>query len=464
MKSPIPDYLKAVLESVRDQDSGAPAGYIDVLANADTSKVGVAIATVDGTVYSAGDDEVEFSIQSISKAFVYAMAICDAGLDGVLSKIGVEPSGNRFNELSLERESNRPMNPMINAGAITAHSMVVGPKATPEERVDRILASLSKLAGRQLSVDEDVYAAELKDAFRNIGLAYMLKSAGILECEPEDAVRGYIRQCSINVNVRDLAMMGATLANAGVHPVTGEALMSQCAVRQILSVMTTCGMYDGAGDWVSNIGIPAKSGVAGGIMGALPGQLGLATFSPRLDRRGNSVRGVAICKRLSADMGLHMMDISQIGKSTVRKSVLKVATAAVSDDHDHHGPIHQVPMFDLRGAVRFSGAELLTRTVARDLSQPEAHDAGSGCNAGCQAVVFSLRGAISLNSVAQRIVRENVSRLRRDGKKVFVVDPHDVLHVGDMAAEDRPVVVKTVSEATDFIAGTGCRILANDSD
>lgn len=457
MKSPIPDYLRQVLERVRPINDGEPAGYIDVLAKADTSKLAVALATVDGTIYSAGDDEVEFSIQSISKAFVYAIAISDAGLDGVLAKIGVEPSGDRFNELSLERDTNRPMNPMINAGAITAHSLVVGPNATPEQRVSRILTVLSKLAGRQLHVDEAVYEAEFKDAFRNIGLAYMLRAAGILEGSPEDVVRGYIRQCSINVNVRDLAMMAATLGNAGVHPVTGEKVISQASVRQVLSVMTTCGMYDAAGDWVSNIGIPAKSGVAGGIIGALPGQLGLAAFSPKLDGHGNSVRGVAICQHLSSDMGLHMMDISQIGRSTVRKSVITIESAP---GNEIKGRI-EVPVFALRGAVRFSGAELLTRTVTRDLNQPDAKDPDSGSNAICPVVVFSLRGAVSMSSVAQRIVRENIRRLRADGKRILVVDPMGVLDISEMTTNEKPLILRSAEDAMNHVGGLGCHIIAD---
>jgi glutaminase A len=275
MKSPIPDYLDQVLQDARPIDSGAPAAYIDVLAKADTSRLAVALAMVDGQIYSAGDDYVEFSMQSISKAFVYALAIEDAGLEKVLAKIGVEPSGDAFNQLSLEKNSHRPMNPMINAGAITAHSLVVGPDATAEQRTERILAVLSKLAGRKLEVDEAVYEAELRDANRNMGIAYMLKAAGIITCDPREAVKGYIRQCAINVNVRDLALMSATLCNAGYQPLTNERIFPHASVRQVLSVMTTCGMYDAAGDWVSNVGIPAKSGVAGGIIGALPGQVSL---------------------------------------------------------------------------------------------------------------------------------------------------------------------------------------------
>lgn len=159
MKSPIPDYLNLVLENARPIETGAPAAYIDTLARADTSKLAVALAMVDGKLYSAGDDQLEFSIQSISKAFVYALAIEDAGLPRVLELIGVEPSGDAFNRLSLERGSNRPMNPMINAGALAAHALVVAPNATAEQRTERILSTLSRLAGRQLHVDEEVYEA-----------------------------------------------------------------------------------------------------------------------------------------------------------------------------------------------------------------------------------------------------------------------------------------------------------------
>jgi glutaminase len=387
MKSPIPDYLSHVLETARPNQGGAPAAYIDTLAQADTSKMAVALAMVDGNVYSAGDDTVEFSIQSISKAFVYAIAIEDAGLDKVLAKIGVEPSGDKFNQLSLERTTNRPMNPMINAGAITANSLVVSPTATAHERTDRILKVLSRLAGRQLHVDEQVYQAELKDADRNMAIGYMLKAAGIITCDPREAVRGYIRQCSINVNVKDLAMMSAVLCNAGVHPVSNEHIIPQTSVRQVLSVMTTCGMYDAAGDWVSTVGFPAKSGVAGAIIGALPGQVGIATFSPKIDQRGNSVRGVAMCQQLSREMGLHMMDASHVARSTVQTTV---STLVAHGDEPHHNH-REVLVFKLRGAVRFPGAERLTRALTREL------DAASGSHANACAIVFSFREVFSLN-------------------------------------------------------------------
>ncbi|SPO07771.1 related to glutaminase, kidney isoform, mitochondrial precursor [Cephalotrichum gorgonifer] len=448
MKSPIPDYLIGVLDKASQINDGNPASYIEVLARADTTKSAVALATVDGSLYTAGDDRVEFSIQSISKAFVYALAIYDRGLDGVLAKIGVEPSGSPFNEFSIEKgRGHRPLNPLINLGAIMAHSLVKG--NSPEERVERIRAILSKLAGRQLHVDESVYEAEIQTAYRNMGLAFMLKAAGVLECDPEHAVQGYVRQCAINVNVRDLAMMAATLANGGTHPVSGESIIPSDSVRQVLSVMTTCGMYDAAGDWVSNVGIPAKSGVSGGIIGALPGQIGLATFSPKVDNHGNSVRGVAMCQQLSTDLGLHMMDINQIARATVRQCLTTITTG--------EGPVG-VPIFDLRGAVRFGGAELLTRTVARELSEP-SEEPGSGCNADCPVVIFSLRETISLNTVAQAILRENIRRLRLDGKRVDLIDPNGVLDITQLLPEDQPTVFNSVEQALKRIGGLGYRVV-----
>ncbi|EME78552.1 uncharacterized protein MYCFIDRAFT_36907 [Pseudocercospora fijiensis CIRAD86] len=452
MKSPIPDYLNRVLDHARPDDSGAPAGYIDVLARADTSRLAVAIAMVDGTVYSAGDDEVEFSIQSISKAFVYALAIEDAGLQAVLKKIGVEPSGDAFNELSLHKDSNRPMNPMINAGAITAHSLVVGPDATAEQRTDRILKVMSRLAGRQLAVCEEVYEAELKDWDRNMGLAHMLKAAGIIRCDPREAVKGYIRQCSINVTVRDLALMAATLSNAGYQPITNERIFPRDSVRQVLSVMTTCGMYDAAGDWVSNVGIPAKSGVAGGILGALPGQVGLAAFSPKLDEKGNSVRGVNICEQLSRDMGLHMMDVSQIARSTVNTAVATLNT--VNDQHPNSKC--RVAIFHLRGAVRFAGSEILTRTLTRNLGAPDANDPGSGAYADACAVVLSFRDVFSLNKVARRVIHEDINRLLADERSVVAIDPSGVLRWDPEGKEKHPKIVHSQDEAREFIGGAGC--------
>ena len=448
MKSPIPDYLQRVLEAARPHDGGAPAGYIDKLRNADTSFLAVALAMVDGNIYSAGDDHVEFSIQSISKAFVYAIAIEDAGLDQVLEKIGVEPSGDAFNRLSLQKGSNKPYNPMINAGAITAHSLVVGPNATVEQRSERILNSLSRLAGRQLSVDEEVYEAELKDADRNMGLGYMLKAAGIISCNPAEVVRGYVRQCSINVNVRDLAMMASVLCNSGVHPISGERIMPPESARQVLSVMATCGMYDGAGEWLAKVGFSAKSGVAGGIMGALPGQVGIATFSPSLDEHGNSVRSVHICQQLSADMGLHMMNSSQVALSTVQTSVATIVAGAKSDQPHHPNCDREVLIFGLRGAVRFAGSERLTRALEKELSGPHK----DAC-----AVILSFRETYSLNAIARQVIHEDIRRLLDDARFVVAIDPWGVLEWKAPGRTQQLSIVTNEAEARDLIGGAGCR-------
>ncbi|OAA48790.1 Glutaminase [Cordyceps fumosorosea ARSEF 2679] len=455
MKSPIPDYLQAVLENARSITGGAPASYIETLAKADTSKMAVALAMVDGNLYSVGDDRVEFSMQSISKAFVYAMAIEDVGLPKVLDKIGVEPSGDAFNHLSLERGTNRPVNPMINAGAITAHSLLKG--RTAEERTERVLRGLSLLAGRPLRVDEEVYQAELRSADRNMAIGYMLKAAGVVTGDPQEIVRGYIRQCAVTANVRDLALMAATLSNGGVHPVTGARVIPQASVRQVLSVMTTCGMYDAAGDWVSNVGIPAKSGVAGGIIGALPGQVGIATFSPNLDERGNSVRGVAICEKLSRDMGLHMMDVSQIAGATVRTAVATIVAGESEPEHPNRQ--REVIIFNLRGAVRFPGSERLSRALVRELGAADPKDPGSGRYAGACAVVISLRDVYSLNVVARRILLESIERLAVEERTVVVVDPTGVLQLDEsiaMGRASRARVVKSETEARDYIGGKGC--------
>ncbi|KAF5657128.1 glutaminase [Fusarium heterosporum] len=462
MKSPIPDYLNKVLEKARPIDGGKPADYIETLAKADTSKIAVALAMVDGQVYSTGDDDVEFSIQSISKAFVYALAIEDAGLDKVLEKIGVEPSGDAFNSLSLERGTNRPMNPMINAGAITAHSLIGGPDWTNDQRTERILKALSKLAGRELHVCEEVYHAELRGADRNMGIGYMLKAAGIITGDAQQIVTGYIRQCAINVNVRDLAMMAATLCNAGIHPVSGERIIAQDSVRQILSVMATCGMYDAAGHWMSRIGIPAKSGVAGGIIGALPGQMGIAVLSPKLDSRGNSVRGVAICEQLSSDMGLHMMDVSQIAQATVRTSI---ATIVPGENGPHHANCNkEVIIFSLRGVVRFAGSERLTRAITRELGEPNPEDPGSGGARFACAVIFSFRDVFSFNAVAQQIIRADITRLIEDGRPVVIIDPSGVLTISHDRAGNKLTIVDTETEAKDFIGGIGCQTVSKSDE
>lgn len=297
-------YLDELLDRVRDDDSGEPH-ELPVHAEIDLGRLAVAVVDVDGRSWSSGDAEVHFPIQSMSKAVVYGLAIDDSGMEEVLRHIDVEPSGDAFNRISLDDGSNRPANPMINAGALTAHSLVGGRDA--EHRFQRIRELLSAMAGRDLAIDEDCYAQEMADAHRNLGIAHMVRALSELPDEPHDVVDGYTRQCALAVSTVELARIAATLANDGVVPGTEERVLSAQATRHVLSVMLTCGMYDSAGDWVSTVGIPAKSGISGGILGAVPGRGGIATYSPRLDDHGSSVRGILAFEHLSHDLDLHVL-------------------------------------------------------------------------------------------------------------------------------------------------------------
>lgn len=276
MKTPVPDYLASVLSRCDANDGGALADHIPELADADPNKLALALSTIDGQIYSAGDDTYEFSIQSMSKPFAYALALQHHGIEKVLRKVGVEPSGEAFNQISLDSGTKTPKNPMMNSGAITTHSLI--PADTGELRAEKLRAFLSEMAGRELSFDEDVYQSELKTAYRNLSIGYMLRTVGVLESDPVDIVKGYIRQCAIKVTVNDLARISSVFANGGIDPRTGKCIFDRIVVRQVLSVMMSCGMYDAAGDWLTTVGIPAKSGVAGGILGVLPGKLPLQSF------------------------------------------------------------------------------------------------------------------------------------------------------------------------------------------
>ncbi|MFJ4762231.1 glutaminase [Streptomyces diastaticus] len=419
MRSPIPEYLDEVLRNCADDRAGAVADYVPELAAADPEQLAVAVSAVDGTVYEAGDSRSAFTIQSISKPFVYALALADRGCEAVLARIGVEPSGEAFNELSLEEGSARPRNPMINVGALTAHTLAGPPGAPREERFERIVAGVSAFAGRRLEVDEAVCRSEWGTAHRNLAIAHMLRGYEVIEEDAPRVVADYIRQCSLLVTTRDLALMAATLANGGVQPVTGEQVVSREVVRQVLSVMTTCGMYDAAGDWVTTVGIPAKSGVSGGILGALPGQVGIGVLSPRLDRHGNSVRGVRVCERLSADMGLHLMEAPAPARSALRGGRVL------------HGPgSRSALVHELQGTLQFAGAERLVHGIAHT---PPGHD----------EIGLDLTRVHSVNSVARRMILETVRRLTLDGHAVTLIDPEGVLPDPDAGDGVRPRVVDT---------------------
>lgn len=222
------------------------------------------VATIDVHLYEVRDSRHPFTIQSISKPFVYGLALDDHGPAAMARKVGVEPSGDAFNAISLHEEDGRPLNPMINAGAIATTGQVEG--ATPDERFTRILAMFGCHAGRPLDIDTAVYESEARTGHRNRAIGHLLRNYDVLTDDPTPAVDVYFRQCSILVNCRDLAIMAATLANQGVNPLTGERAIRAEHVESVLSVMASCGMYDSSGGWIYNVGMPAKSGVGGGVL------------------------------------------------------------------------------------------------------------------------------------------------------------------------------------------------------
>jgi glutaminase len=363
---PIRTYLERLHARHAPLTAGAVATYIPELAKADPDWFGICVATTDGTVYEVGDTRQPFTIQSISKPFVYGLALEDVGSNAVLARIGVEPTGDAFNSISLAPGTGRPLNPMINAGAIAATSLVAGHSAA--DRLHRVLTVLSLYAGRTLTVDDAVYASEKETGHRNRAIGHMLRNFDVLTDDPEAPLDLYFRQCSIAVDCRDLSLMAATLANGGVNPVTGERAVLDHHVESILSVMTTCGMYDYAGEWVYWVGMPAKSGVAGGVLAVLPGQLGIGVFSPRLDARGNSVRGVAVCKDLSRDWNLHFLRVPRSARAGIRAeySLARVGSRRRRNDDERRALDTlgtQARVFHLQGDLAFSVLETLARRL-----------------------------------------------------------------------------------------------------
>ncbi|WP_024443457.1 glutaminase A [Mycobacterium sp. UM_WGJ] len=352
MAALVQQYLDGILAEHAGANHGALASYIPELAQVDPTKYGLALSSSDGYVYECGDAEVPFTMQSISKPFTYALALDQLGQTEVDARIGVEPSGEGFNKISVDQVTNVPKNPMINAGAIVACSLIPG--KTIEDRFDLVRDFFSACAGRSLEFDDGVYQSERASGSRNRGIAYLLESFGALGADPDDALDLYIRQCSLKVTSTDLARMAATLARGGLNPLTGRQVTDATVVRRTLSVMVTCGMYDAAGAWVSAVGMPAKSGVAGGIVAVLPGQLGIGVYSPRIDVRGNSVRGMLVCRSLSQQLGLHFLTVSSEAHSAIRGV---------------YTPRPGIRVYEVHGDLLFAGAEQVARTATRECGE-----------------------------------------------------------------------------------------------
>ncbi|GAT05319.1 glutaminase A [Mycolicibacterium fortuitum] len=412
-------YLDRIRAEQIELHDGALASYIPELSTVDPESFGLSLSTSDGYVYESGDTAVEFTIQSISKPFTYALALELIGQDAVDAKIGVEPSGEAFNEISVDNVTKTPKNAMINAGAIAAVSLVPG--AGADERFDRILEFYSACAGRRLHVDMDVYGSEKATGNRNRAIAYMLASFGVLDGDPDEVLDVYFRQCSVRVTSTDLARMATTLARGGCNPMTGRRVSGAKVVRRTLSVMVTCGMYDATGDWVSAVGMPAKSGVGGGIVAVLPGQLGIGVYSPRLDARGNSVRGVEVCRNLSSQLGLHFLSVTRESSSTLR-AVFEVSPG--------------VRVYEVHGDLLFAGAEQVLRTAERDR---DSYD----------VAVLDVTRVDDINDAARAMLTGMRANLAAAGKEAYLVDPDGRVVPADRRDEYDAIVFCTLEEAVE---------------
>jgi glutaminase len=295
-----------------DVHDGEVADYIPALAAADPEALGIAIVGARGATFAVGDAEVGFSIQSVSKPFVFAL-VCDAiGTEAAREQLGVNATGLAFNSvMAVELNEQRTMNPMVNAGAIATTSLIPG--ASAEERWDHVVDGLSRFAGRRLEVDEDVYASEAATNLRNRGIAHLLEGYGRIYGDPDEATDVYTRQCSLLVTAVDLAVMGATLADGGVNPITGDRVVDPITAKRVLAVLATAGLYERSGDWLFDVGLPGKSGVSGGIVTVSPGKGGMAVWSPPLDAAGNSVRGQLVTRYLSDALGLNLFASAAAG-------------------------------------------------------------------------------------------------------------------------------------------------------
>jgi glutaminase len=368
LKPPLALFLDECVASYAGNMDGAVANYIPELGKANPAHFGIALATIDGHVYESGDSAIPFTIQSISKAFVFALALDQLGAERVEATIGVEPSGDAFNSIRLNGD-NRPFNAMVNSGAIACSGLIHSKYGA--DAFEHIRNALGRFAGRPLDVDEAVFASERATGDRNRAIAYLLRNYSVIEGDVDAVLDVYFRQCSVLVTARDLAVMAATLAHRGANPLTGEQVVTPYAVARTLSVMTSSGMYDYAGEWVYRVGIPAKSGVGGGIVAALPSQFGLGTFSPLLDNHGNSVRGLKVCEDFSSRFGLHMLNrISDVRTSVIADYDLRGISSRRSRE-PHEQQIlderhREIRVIELVGALGFADIDYVSRQLARE--------------------------------------------------------------------------------------------------
>jgi glutaminase len=429
VKPPLLRFLTDCHAEFSAETGGAVADYIPELSKADPDHFGISLATIDGHVYEVGDTGIPFTIQSISKAFVFALALDTLGAARVESAIGVEPSGDAFNSIRLNAD-NHPFNAMVNSGAIACSGLIC--EAKGDGAFEYIREALSRFAGRDLGVDDAVFASESATGDRNRAIAYLLRNSSVIKDDVDAVLEVYFRQCSILTTARDIAIMGATIANHGRNPVTGKQVATPYAISRTLSVMTSSGMYDYAGEWIYRVGIPAKSGVGGGILAALPARLGLGSYSPQLDKHGNSVRGIKVCEALSSHYDLHMLNRSD----DARNSIIADYNIEKSFSRRSRRPDEQnildahyqdVRVIELMGTLTFANIDYISRQIA---ARPRP-----------LFIIFHLRRVAALTRAAARLLTEGFRELAAFNVTVVL-----------SGAERSSATWQTVSEWTDGIS------------
>ena len=433
--SPFQSYLNHLHDGLKDLRDGAVADYIPELSKAPPDGFAISFATIDGHVYSVGDSATAFSIQSVSKPFAYAGALRDLGPERVLARVGVEPTGEAFNSIVLDQKNNRPFNPMVNAGAIAVCALVEG--SDQAEREARMVALFSAFAGRPLQVDEAVYRSEKLTGHRNRAIAYLMLNTGMIDRDPEQVLDLYFRQCALRVTTEDLAIMGATLANGGTNPRTGARVIGPDQVRDVLTLMMSCGMYDYAGEWSFDVGLPAKSGVSGGLLAVLPGQLSVAFWSPPLDHIGNSVRGVEACRRFSRDFGLHLfMNAATVENAIRRHSRAHLQHSLRIRNHRERDILaaegHRILLVEVQGALYFASSERMLRQLDALLD-------------GTDFLILDMRRVSAADAAAERVITDYIRHRRAAGLDVAIA-----------GAGGAPAAV--AASVARMVEGTGARV------
>lgn len=439
LETPLLRFIKETHAEFSRIDEGEVASYIPELGKANPDHFGIAVATTDGHVYEAGDTQVPFTVQSVSKAMVFALALDLLGAERVEAAIGVEPSGEAFNSIRL-RADNKPFNAMVNAGAIACSGLIA--ESAGDEAFELIRQALGRFAGRDLGVDEAVFESERSTGDRNRAIAYLLRTYGGVAGDVDRLLDVYFRQCSVLVTARDLAVMGATFANHGVNPLTGVTVASNYAVARTLAVMSSSGMYDFAGEWIYRVGVPAKSGVGGGILAALPSQLGLGTFSPRLDMHGNSVRGIRTCEAISEAFDLHMLS----RRDDVRTCIVADYDFRTVPSKPGRQPHEQdilsarsgaIRAIELAGKLSFASMDYVTRRLTAPAGVPEflilnLHRVATITDAGLRLLTGLIKNqlpaattAVIAGVEATSPVAPQLKALREQGVRVRIFPTYD---------------------------------------